>query len=214
MPSVFIYVVARDFGFAPNPFHGFCTLATCKPAIRGVAQVGDWVIGVGGARLGATGHLVYAMRVTEKVTFNEYWHDPRFQDKKPVRNGSRTMMIGDNIYRRAAGGNWEQIDSHHSNPDGTPNTHNLSRDTARDAVLVSSDFYYLGRAALPIPTQILLNLGFKNRIGHYRYSEVECLALLTWLTTSCGSNHNQVIADPYDFLSSQMRYLGNTNKIV
>jgi len=36
------YVVARDYGFAPNPFFGFCTLATCKPRLRSVAQVGDW----------------------------------------------------------------------------------------------------------------------------------------------------------------------------
>lgn len=25
----FSYIVARDYGFAPNPFHGFCTLANC-----------------------------------------------------------------------------------------------------------------------------------------------------------------------------------------
>jgi len=48
MNSVFIYVVDRDFGFAPNPFHGYCTLATCKAKIRNQARVGDWVIGNGG----------------------------------------------------------------------------------------------------------------------------------------------------------------------
>lgn len=37
--------VARDYGFAPNPFFGVCTLATCKPRIRSVAQIGDWVVG-------------------------------------------------------------------------------------------------------------------------------------------------------------------------
>src|SRR5712671_5339411 len=31
---LYSYVVARDFGFAPNPFFGVCTLATCKPDIR------------------------------------------------------------------------------------------------------------------------------------------------------------------------------------
>lgn len=43
--KLYSYVVARDFGFAPNPFHGYCTLATCKPDIRATASVGDWVIG-------------------------------------------------------------------------------------------------------------------------------------------------------------------------
>lgn len=46
MPNVFIYVVDRDFGFAPNPFHGYCTLATCKPGIRKSAAMGDWVVGM------------------------------------------------------------------------------------------------------------------------------------------------------------------------
>src|SRR5882762_6472831 len=46
---LYSYVVARDFGFAPNPFYGFCTLATCKPRIRAHACVGDWVLGTGSA---------------------------------------------------------------------------------------------------------------------------------------------------------------------
>ena len=41
------YVVARDYGFAPNPFFGVCTLATCKPKIRSAAKLGDWVMGTG-----------------------------------------------------------------------------------------------------------------------------------------------------------------------
>ena len=40
------YVIKRDFGFAPNPFGEFCTLATCKPVIRKVANVNDWVFGI------------------------------------------------------------------------------------------------------------------------------------------------------------------------
>ena len=33
----------RDYGFAPNPYFGYCTLATCKPVIRRCAGVGDWI---------------------------------------------------------------------------------------------------------------------------------------------------------------------------
>ena len=47
MPELFVYTVAYDVGFAPNPFYGFCTLATCKADIRNAADVGDWVVGVG-----------------------------------------------------------------------------------------------------------------------------------------------------------------------
>lgn len=31
---LFSYIVRWDHGFAPNPFHGICSLATCKPGIR------------------------------------------------------------------------------------------------------------------------------------------------------------------------------------
>src|SRR5580704_1500930 len=84
MSKVYIYVVDRDFGFAPNPFHGYCTLATCKPQIRARAQLGDWVIGMGGARLKATGRCVFAMRITETLSFNDYWFRPEHLDKRPV----------------------------------------------------------------------------------------------------------------------------------
>src|SRR5690349_20991643 len=92
MGKVYIYVVDRDFGFAPNPFHGFCSLATCKPGIRNTAAVGDWVIGMGGTRLRATGRCVFAMRISAKITFHEYWSNPAYLDKKPVRNGSCRMI--------------------------------------------------------------------------------------------------------------------------
>ncbi len=37
--SAHCYVIPYDSGFAPNPFHGICTLTTCKPDIRlGVAK--------------------------------------------------------------------------------------------------------------------------------------------------------------------------------
>jgi Nucleotide modification associated domain 2 len=103
MAKVYMYVVARDFGFAPNPFHGVCTLATCKPIIRRTAQIGDWVIGMGGSKLKAPGRCIYAMQVTGALSFDEYWAAPEYQAKKPVRNGSRKTIVGDNIYRHTAG---------------------------------------------------------------------------------------------------------------
>lgn len=136
-----MYVVDRDFGFAPNPFHGYCTLATCKPGIRSGAQVSDWVIGMGGARLEATGRWLFAMRVTETLSFNDYWLNPSHRDKKPVRNGSSKMIVGDNIYHcDAPAKGWIQADSHHSNPDGTPNPHNIANDTKADRLLLSRHF--------------------------------------------------------------------------
>ena len=47
MTRLYSYVVVSDHGFAPNPFHGYCTLANCKPRIRWRAQPGDWIVGTG-----------------------------------------------------------------------------------------------------------------------------------------------------------------------
>ena len=74
----FSYVLTRDYGFAPNPFNGICTLATCKPRIRKVAVAGDWIFGTSSVRSGKRPCLVYAMKVSEKITFNQYWQDPNF----------------------------------------------------------------------------------------------------------------------------------------
>ena len=77
--QLFIYVIARDYGFAPNPFHGVCTLATCKPGIRKSAMVGDWILGVGGKNLGSAHRkCILLMKVTDKLAFQDYWEDARF----------------------------------------------------------------------------------------------------------------------------------------
>ncbi len=63
MARIYSYVVRYDSGFAPNPFYGYCTLATCKPDIRRGAEVGDWVVGSGSndRSIRRGGHLVYAI---------------------------------------------------------------------------------------------------------------------------------------------------------
>ncbi len=150
---VYSYVIVRDFGFAPNPFHGLCTLATCKPNIRAGAEVGDWVVATGSKSKGQAGQLVYAMQVAEVLTFDAYWNDPRFACKRPVLNGSLTQLYGDNIYHRGRHG-WVQADSHHSFEGGKPNPVNLERDTKTDRVLVAHRFAYFGGKPVPLPTRL------------------------------------------------------------
>jgi hypothetical protein len=209
-----MYVVDRDFGFAPNPFHGYCTLATCKPGIRSTANIDDWVFGMGGSRLNAKGRCIFAMRITEKITFNEYWSNPVYSDKKPIRNGSSKMMVGDNIYRYDAGSNhWYQADSHHSNADGSVNMENLHTDTKRDRVLISRHFVYFGMSAPIIPNSIIDRIGFKNGIGHRVFDLEDCKELISWLYVNFRSSLNMVLADPFDFAKSDKRYSAATNKI-
>src|ERR1700693_87146 len=209
-----MYVVDRDFGFAPNPFHGFCTLATCMPRIRSKAQVDDWVVGMGGSRLKATGHCVYAMRVTETLSFNEYWAGKAYFDKRPVRNGSSVMMVGDNIYHRdRAGDPWQQFDSHHSNTDGTPNPLNINRDTSVNRVLVSHDFFYFGETAPSVAAGVLQGLGYKNGIGHRVFDRSQCITLLQWLFTDYKASRNILAGDPFDFDQSAKRYSGKGSSL-
>lgn len=151
---LYSYVVARDWGFAPNPYHGYCTLATCKRLIRKAAQVGDWVIGTGTGTQDRAGYLVYAMRVTETMSFDEYWASERFVKKRPQLQGSRKQQYGDNIYHSDDGGGWLQADSHHSLPDGSANVENLLDDTGAPRVLISDDFAYWGGSGPELPTYL------------------------------------------------------------
>lgn len=149
---LYSYVVARDYGFAPNPFYGVCTLATCKPKIRAVAQPGDWVIGTGSKEHGRQRQLVYAMKVSQVRSFNGYWNDPQFESKRPNLSGSRKQAFGDNIYHRA-GNHWVQANSHHSYSSGLPNPNNTCRDTSVDRVLIADRFTYFGSKGQNIPMQ-------------------------------------------------------------
>lgn len=150
---LYSYIVARDFGFAPNPFFGLCTLATCKPRIRAGASVGDWIVGTGAkSKYDLAGRLIYAMQVGEILDFDTYWNDQRFLRKRPNLNGSLKVIYGDNIYRRV-GKKWVQADSHHSLEKGRPNRANIAWDTGVDRVLVATKFLYWGKLAPPIPKQ-------------------------------------------------------------
>jgi len=152
--KLYSYVVARDYGFAPNPFFGVCTLATCKPDIREHAQVGDWVIGTGSKRHSLDGHLVYAMKVAETHTYDQYWENPRFSQKKPNLGTSLKYAFGDNIYHHhPKTGKWLQENSHHSLPNGRPNPANIKHDTQTPRVLLGTVFGYWGREAPGIPAR-------------------------------------------------------------
>lgn len=200
----FSYVVARDHGFAPNPFNGFCTLATCKPPIRKDAEIGDWVIGTGSAKRGTVGRLVFAMQICEKMTFNDYWSDPRFATRRPVMNGSLKKMYGDNIYQHS-NGSWKQMDSHHSHDDGTPNEHNLERDTSVDSVLFANTFYYFGGSTIDVPEDLVQRI-VKRGPGYRCFEESDIKMLVTTVLNDYEVGYQD---DPAQFSSFQ-RYDGRS----
>lgn len=161
----YIYVVTRDFGFAPNPFYGICTLATCKPGIRKSAVIGDWIFGIG-SKTRYNNRLIYMMKVSKKISFNEYWLNPEYSMKKPSMHASLKRMYGDNIYYyNNSKKQWEQLDSHHSYENGKINYHNLNRDTNSDNVLISTEFFYFGINAIEIPKKFRQVI-YKSRRGY------------------------------------------------
>lgn len=210
-----MYVVSHDFGFAPNPFHRTCTLATCKPAIRSTAKLDDWIIGMGGRELDLIGHCLFAMRVTNTMTFDEYWTSPQYASKRPVRNGSRKLVVGDNIYHRCpASGAWQQADSVHSRADGTPEPSNVKRDTRTNRVLISSNYFYFGRLAPLVPTQIISAVGFFNRRTHWVFEEREGQPFIRWLNENFSHQLNLVSGAPVDFHRSSARYSADRGRII
>ena len=186
MTTLHSYKMSRDFGFAPNPFWGICTLACCKPRVRRSAQVNDWVVAAGVPKNNMQNCVVFGMRVTETMTFDEYWNDPRFQCKKPVLNNSAKYFFGDNIYhdvieKRSA----VQSNSHHSLPDGGTNCDNLTQDIKSNKVLISEDFIYFGRSApcIPEPLRFQNGANFPTRSRDFQkaYSTGHVNAIVAWL---------------------------------
>lgn len=185
--------MARDYGFAPNPFFGYCTVATCKPKIRETAAVGDWILGTGSKRNDRDGHVVFAMHVTEALSFEQYWWDPRFQKKKPNLCGSKKQAFGDNIYRRVrTPRGWAQADSHHSFPHGRQNSRNIEHDTQADRVLISEDFAYWGGAGPRFPPKLRSFRGIDicGRRGHKNsFSEDMVQEFVSWFRSTKDSGY-------------------------
>ena len=202
--KLYSYIVARDFGFAPNPFFGFCTLATCKPKIREHASIGDWVVGTGAkVGYGYSGRLIYSMQVSEVLDFDTYWNDPRFCRKRPNLTGSLQVLYGDNIYHRV-GRRWVQADSHHSKEYGRIDRDNLAWDTDVDRLLVATKFVYWGRSAPTIPKKLRAFGKEKEDIcagrGHRVFDNGLPAAFVEWLEEQGKWG---VQGDPLEFAKHQ-----------
>jgi len=153
MPRLFSYTIPIDDGAAPNPFHGMCSLVICKPAIRRVAERGDWIAGLGSRNAPSgdlSGRLVYAMRVDDVLSLAEYDQQCRLRWRHRIPDISSldlTERLGDCIYDFSCG-----------DPVQRPGVHgplNQQRDLSGKNALLSRHFYYFGSRALPLPRHLL-----------------------------------------------------------
>lgn len=212
MSRLHSYVVRYDSGFAPNPFYGYCTLATCKPDIRKAANRGDWVVGSGSAAQSVQrgGHLVHAMRVTEILSFDEYDADPRFARKKPYRLGSRKQSCGDNVYfRNPANNRWQQRDSFHTTEAGEPHPQHIARDTGVNRVLISDDFVYYGGYGPRIPEELVDADGrpvCKQGIGRNVFNDSKLISTFEQWIRSLGEIGYQGAPNEWRQLRGGIRY--------
>lgn len=164
--KLYSYVVQHDTGHAPNPYFGVCTLCRCKYRkspngrrnIVELAKEGDWVVGTGGAdkrKSAGHGKLIYAMRVDEKLTREEYYADRRFAKKRPVEQGTYAKRQGDNVRPGSFFKKHEQF------------------------ALISLHFYYFGARAIHIPKKMFPQL--EKRGPGFRADFDEPKRLVKWL---------------------------------
>ena len=154
MERLYSYKMSHDNRFAPNPLFGVLTLATCKPQLRKNAKVGDWIAGWTSSHIAHTPtpvgeeRLIYLAKVSEKLTFAEYWE--KYPVKRPVYTDDTSVLerYGDNIYKPVEGG-FEQIRNvHHTDK-------NMAKDLRGQYVLVCSEFYYFSCLnPLTIPAEL------------------------------------------------------------
>lgn len=146
------------------------------------------------------------MKVSEKMSFDDYWDDLRFIKKRPKMNGSKRQMYGDNIYHRTnINSPFVQEDSHHSLPHGETNTLNYNRDLTGKFVLVSKDFWYFGEEAIQIPEKFIsiakVIRGYKKTNSENFINEFS-----DWLNQFPQKGY---IGKPYMFNKVFTRYSGN-----
>lgn len=164
-PTLYTYCVAHDGGTAPNPYGNTCTLAICKPRIRLSAKEGDWIVGTTSQKAGSNFNMVYAMRVTQKMTLRDYdeYCQNHLQSKLPKPNSKKySDRQGDCIY-----------DFHHSpdHPLIRKNDNHDERHRGRDLsghnVLLSDTYYYFGDKAPSIPEGLhnIIKIGPGHKSG-------------------------------------------------
>ena len=158
MTKLYSYVLRYDDGAAPNPFWGYCTLTICKPDIRRTAQVDDWIVGTGsknshlrdGNTYDFSDSVVYAMKVTKKLTLSDYDKFCQQQLMKKIPkwfNKDYRLRVGDCIYDFSHGITPSLRKSVH-------NQDNVSKDLGGQFALLSKYFYYFGEEPRPLPQEL------------------------------------------------------------
>ncbi len=173
-------MVKHDYGFAPNPFGGFLTLATCKPLIRRNARLGDFLAGTGSAASVGNSKLVYAGEISAVVPLEEYGRTQKYKIKRPVSKPSFRRK-GDNIYFMREG-EWQQRENEYHGFD------DFDAGIRGKNVLVCDRIWYFSDNAIELPTEFQSMI--KKQQGHKMISDQSFLArFVRWLNKFPSGNH-------------------------
>ncbi len=191
--KLYTYCLRYDGGAAPNPFWGTCTLVICKPAIRRTAQIGDWVVGLGSTNspIGdISHHLVYAMRVTDKLTMKEYDQFCKISlpKKIPDQDGpDYRLQNGDCIYDFGTGKYPKMRRAVH-------NECHRVHDLGGKYALLSKHFYYFGSQPVPLPEYLYPII--HSTQGHKSIQNQPYLELFVDWIENLGYKKNKIYAIP------------------
>lgn len=191
--KLYTYSLLYDDGAAPNPYWGICTLAIRKPAIRLAAEVDDWIVGLGSVKspLGdISDHMVYAMKVTSKLTLKDYDQFCKtFLPKKMPdwRNRDYRRRIGDCIYNYIAGPDPKMRTGIHTEE-------NRERDLSGKYALLSKQFYYFGNKPVKLPDE--LHPIMHTAWGHKSESNQPFIVSFVDWIESLDYRPNKVISEP------------------
>jgi hypothetical protein len=171
------YVVKDDVGLAPNPFHGWCTLAVCTPNHqRAKVDPGDWIVGNSERPKGGTDsdrRLIYAMRVDKILSMDQYFHAKEFQAKKPNPRGTPETQCGDNFYfRDSVNQSWRRLPSMFHN-DQAFFLKDLGKDLSGRKVFVGREFYYFGENAKKFPAECNSLIATGRGVRTYGDADIE-----------------------------------------
>ena len=155
------YRIVHDKQFAPNPFKGVLTLATCKPLIRksNKSKPGVWLAGFAaysvkdGVRPKKGQELlIYLAKISEVITMQDYW--TKYPQKRAQKCGEEfEEYYGDNIYDE----NLHLInDNHHKDWD-------FRRDMSGKNVLICDEFYYFAPDSRLVVPKEFDDLVYKRR---------------------------------------------------
>ncbi len=137
--KLYSYVVDHDYGFAPNPFHEYCTLVHCmfsksskRNLVEMVKQDYDsgyevWVTGTGGVSSNTSGHgtIIYLMKVNDAIPVTKYYTDEKYKEKKHKANGTEIEQLGDRNYH-------------------------IHTNISNRYALISNEYFYFGKNAIEI----------------------------------------------------------------